>query len=272
MVVNLYYTNPDLIPADQAGFGYLLPRSVSLEQNPERALGVIFGSFSSGPRGADAYRKDESIHVPGRGDFESLRTKLKVDLDKATTANHQPAIKVLTTALEKVNRDIADSTPDTDSEIRSRYGQDTAPGSKLTIMLGGHWWSDWSDSDIPSEDEAIQMSLSVLARHMKISEKPTVAKARLARNAIPQYPVGYRQHMSTIHTAIMEQYQGRLKVAGPWYQGGVGVNDCIKKAKEVALYIREGWEGCTGLQDYTRPEVWYVADKATGRMKVDEPS
>ena len=41
MVVNLHYST-DVIPVK--GFGYLIPRSISMEQNPERALGVIFAS------------------------------------------------------------------------------------------------------------------------------------------------------------------------------------------------------------------------------------
>ncbi|KAF2115366.1 hypothetical protein BDV96DRAFT_575351 [Lophiotrema nucula] len=41
-VVNLYFPTPNLIP--HKGFGYLIPESVPFEQNPERALGVIFDS------------------------------------------------------------------------------------------------------------------------------------------------------------------------------------------------------------------------------------
>lgn len=41
MVVNLYYDNVDLVPD---GFGYLIPRSLAPEQNPEDGLGVIFSS------------------------------------------------------------------------------------------------------------------------------------------------------------------------------------------------------------------------------------
>ncbi|KAM3524004.1 hypothetical protein NHJ13051_004807 [Beauveria bassiana] len=41
MTVNLWYPTPNMKPP---GFGYLIPRSVPLEQNPERALGVFFDS------------------------------------------------------------------------------------------------------------------------------------------------------------------------------------------------------------------------------------
>lgn len=45
MVVNLYYTNPSLLP--RHGFGYLIPNSIHPDQNPERALGVVFDSDAS---------------------------------------------------------------------------------------------------------------------------------------------------------------------------------------------------------------------------------
>ncbi|KAM3513935.1 hypothetical protein MY11210_002367 [Beauveria gryllotalpidicola] len=41
MTVNLWYPTPDMKPP---GFGYLIPRAVPPEQNPERALGVFFDS------------------------------------------------------------------------------------------------------------------------------------------------------------------------------------------------------------------------------------
>ncbi|KAK8027840.1 protoporphyrinogen oxidase [Apiospora marii] len=43
MVVNMWYPNEDLLAANP-GFGYLIPQGVSEEQNPERALGVLFDS------------------------------------------------------------------------------------------------------------------------------------------------------------------------------------------------------------------------------------
>lgn len=45
MVVNLFFANPDILPVH--GFGYLLPRTVPFEENPERALGVVFDTDAS---------------------------------------------------------------------------------------------------------------------------------------------------------------------------------------------------------------------------------
>lgn len=160
MVVNLYYSEPDLIPVQ--GFGYLIPRSIPFTQNPERALGVIFGSDSS-------------------------------------------------------------------------VGQDTAPGTKLTVMMGGHWWDGWQESDYPDHETAVEMARSLLERHLQIKATPTVARSRLQRNAIPQYTVGHRDRMHDLSQAVREDFSRRLTLAGSWY-AGVGVTDCVTQGYLAASY------------------------------------
>ncbi|KAL1954217.1 hypothetical protein VTO42DRAFT_1497 [Malbranchea cinnamomea] len=176
MVVNLYYPQPDLLPV--RGFGYLIPRSIPLEQNPERALGVIFASESS-------------------------------------------------------------------------VGQDTAPGTKLTVMLGGHWWDEWTDEDLPDEQCAIEMARSLLRRHLNVDAEPTLAKARLQRNAIPQYAVGHVQRMTDLRDELVDAYDSRLRVAGAWFTG-VGINDCVLEARLAAAAVSMG-EDRTGLEKYITP-------------------
>lgn len=162
MVVNLYYDNPNLIP--YRGFGYLIPRSAPIEQNPERALGVIFGSDSS-------------------------------------------------------------------------VGQDTAPGTKLTVMMGGHWWDDWLESDLPDPKTAISMARSLLKRHLGITDSPSATTARLQRDAIPQYTVDHLMRMENLSEAVRDEFNGRLTLAGNWYNmHGVGVLNCITQAYLAASY------------------------------------
>ncbi|KAL2854460.1 hypothetical protein BJY01DRAFT_205202 [Aspergillus pseudoustus] len=156
MVVNLYYPNPNLIPV--RGFGYLIPRSIPSEQNPERALGVIFASESG-------------------------------------------------------------------------VGQDSAPGTKLTVMMGGHWWDGWQESDYPDHDTAIKMAQSLLQRHLNITDTPTVARARLQRDAIPQPTINYRQRMLALSDSAKGELNSRLTLAGAWYSlGSTGVVDGIRQA------------------------------------------
>ncbi|KAI2013466.1 oxygen-dependent protoporphyrinogen oxidase [Ophidiomyces ophidiicola] len=173
MTVNLYFKSSNLVPVH--GFGYLIPRSIPLEQNPERALGVVFMS---------------------------------------------------------------------DSNI----GQDTARGTKLTVMLGGHWWSHWEDSELPSEEKGIEMARKLLKRHLQITEEPVVARAKLMKQAIPQYTVGHATRMADLHEILMQEAPG-LKVAGSWFTG-VAVNDCIRAARLTANSILSGNDEETGLERY----------------------
>ncbi|ETI19578.1 protoporphyrinogen oxidase [Cladophialophora carrionii CBS 160.54] len=212
MVINLYYSNPNLLSI--RGFGYLIPRSVPVEQNPERALGVLFGSETSG-------RFDSPVIVP-QGPYDG---------------------------------------PDV-------VQQDTATGTKLTVMMGGHWWSEWAASDLPTEKQAIEMAQTLLKRHLNINEQPAVAKARLNRNCIPQPPVGYAQDMATIHDALLSTYNGRFKVLGPWWQGLPGMNDCVRVARETAWAIRDQKDDLTGLQNYMR-ESWVVTHLPTRQATIE---
>ena len=170
MVVNLYYRNPSLLSTK--GFGYLLPRSLGIEQNPERALGVIFDSDAA-------------------------------------------------------------------------LGQDAVEGTKLTVMLGGHWWDDFDS--YPSEDKGALMARRVLERHLKITETPIAVRVSLQKNCIPQYEVGHGQKMAVANQEL-KAYEGRLMVAGSSYTG-VGLNDCVKAGTMCAAELTIG-ELETGLGSF----------------------
>ena len=177
MVVNLYYEDPDVLP--ERGFGYLLPRSIPFEQNPECALGVVF---------------------------------------------------------------------DSDATV----GQDTASGTKVTVMLGGHWWHGMDS--YPDEDEAAAMAQSILLRHLNISEQPAKVRVSLQRDCIPQYTVGHESRLKKAHSELWDDYQGRLTVAGNSYTG-VGLNDCVRAARDVVMKIKNGVD-VTGLEEFATPKAW----------------
>ncbi|QSZ33754.1 hypothetical protein DSL72_005325 [Monilinia vaccinii-corymbosi] len=177
MVVNLYYRDEDILP--ERGFGYLIPRSIPFEQNPEFALGVVFDSVAT-------------------------------------------------------------------------VGQDTVPGTKVTVMLGGHWWDGFET--YPDEEEGVSMAKSVLKRHLNIDQEPEMVHASLQKDCIPQYTVGHEQRLEQAHYELLSAYKGRLAVAGNSYTG-VGVNDCVKAAKLVASNVARG-NDITGLERFTEPKWW----------------
>jgi oxygen-dependent protoporphyrinogen oxidase len=171
MVVNLYYQNPNLLPVD--GFGYLIPRSVPYEQNPECGLGVIFASASS---------VGESPVAP------------------------YPTIS-----------------------------QDSAPGTKITIMFGGHYWDGWKKEDYPDHETAVRMARTMLERHIGITDAPTVVRTRLQENAIPQYKPGHLKNMYQLSLAVKDDFYSRLVLAGNSYNG-VGVGDCVRQGILAATH------------------------------------
>lgn len=176
MVVNLFFTNPSILPVH--GFGYLLPRSIALEQNPERALGVVFDSDAS-------------------------------------------------------------------------LGQDDASGTKITVMLGGHWWDGFET--YPTEEEGASMARAILKRHLGISEAPAVVSVSLQHDCIPQYSVGHEDRMAAA-SHVLEGWGGRLRVAGNSYTG-VGLNDCIRAARDVVKGLVDGTKG-TGLESFVGGKKW----------------
>jgi oxygen-dependent protoporphyrinogen oxidase len=181
MVVNLFYRSPFLLP--EAGFGYLIPRSISFSQNPECALGVVYDSYSS-------------------------------------------------------------------------VGQDAAPGTKVTVMLGGHWWDAFDH--YPSEEEGVEMAIAVLRRHLNITDVPDKMMVGLQEDCIPQYTVGHEMRLKSAHSQLMGAFKGKLSVAGNWVEG-VGLNDCVRGARDLVLKLK-GTAGAvddaTGLEDFQASRRW----------------
>lgn len=192
MTVNLFFPKPYLVPVQ--GFGYLIPQNVPFEQNPERALGVIF---------------------------------------------------------------------DSDAVV----GQDTTSGTKLTVMLGGHWWNSWEH--YPDESEGLELARSVIERHLGITEEPAAYNINLSKDCIPQYTVGYQDRLKDYAETLKDDFRGRVRVVGNQF-GGVGVNDCIKGAWSLVRELRDdGWKDRkTGLERMTDEREWIVAPAShSSRMR-----
>jgi len=164
-VVNLYFQNPHLVPV--RGFGYLIPKTVAPELNPEQCLGVIFDSEASLPEGLAGIWKG----VPAE-----------------------------------------------------------ATGTKLTVMMGGHYWK--GRNTYPDDGMALRNACSLIKRHLGIVDYPAIAQVSTQVNAIPQYTVGHHDRMEFGHELLKLYFNGRLAVAGSSYSG-VGINDCTRSAYEV---------------------------------------
>jgi oxygen-dependent protoporphyrinogen oxidase len=131
-------------------------------------------------------------------------------------------------------------------------GQDSIPGTKLTVMLGGHWWDGWDT--FPDEEEAASMAKAVLARHLKITEEPRCIIATLQKDCIPQYTVGHSRRMKSMQTLLIDHFKSRLRVAGSSYTG-VGLNDCVRSAFDISATMVPD-QKATGLEGIINQGKW----------------
>jgi oxygen-dependent protoporphyrinogen oxidase len=97
--------------------------------------------------------------------------------------------------------------------------------SRLTVMLG---------RDDVGEEEARNLALKALKKHLHITDAPAVSLVVRAPHVFPQFKVGHDKLIQEIET----------KTAGLWllgnYLAGPGVNDCIARAQSVAeSFLRE---------------------------------
>jgi len=183
MTVNLYYRTPFLHPP---GFGYLIPLATPLEQNPERALGVVFDTSYSSDPGSETNTED-------------------------MCGPHQDSV--------------------------------SSRGTKMTVMLGGHYWSGWPG--FPTEEEGLEMAKLLLRRHLGITEDPAASAVNLQKDCIPQYTVGHEKRIRSIHQKLLDDYSGKLRIASNWARG-VGVNDCLRSAWDIAQEL--DMQNKTGLE------------------------
>lgn len=136
-------------------------------------------------------------------------------------------------------------------------GQDDIPGTKLTVMLGGHWWQGWTE--LPHEEEGAAMAQAVIRRHLGVAEEPVASRVSVQKDCIPQYTVGHSHRMVQAHKNIRSEFASKLTVAGSSYTG-VGVNDCIRSAWDAAECIIDGIGG-TGLEQFASTKSWALMPK-----------
>lgn len=86
------------------------------------------------------------------------------------------------------------------------------------------------------------MAELVLARHLKITDKPDQVLATLHKNCIPQYTVGHKERLQSVDAGIRRMFGNRLSVGGAWVDG-VGVNDCVFSGAFQGLSVGKGYTG-----------------------------
>ena len=172
MTVNIWYPLQDM---KRPAFGYLIPKGVPEEQNPERALGVFF-----------------------------------------------------------------------DSDVIPQGGPDELPGTKLFVLMGGHYYEG---REPPSEEEAIEQAKAVLERHLGIpQDAPCHAIARLAKDCIPQHNVGHADMLRNTRMELLAGFHSRLTVANGSY-GRLGALGALRNGFHAAQQLLGG-DDPTGLNQH----------------------
>lgn len=128
------------------------------------------------------------------------------------------------------------------------------PGTKLTVMMGGHYWDSWPI--LPSEEMAGAMAKAVVERHLGIpAEEDVVVGAKLCRDCIPQHTVGHFDRMRQAHYELLDTFKGQLTVAGPSYTT-VGILPAMRAGFDAALRIARGHGSPWHLRDGGKVGAW----------------
>ena len=159
---------------------------------------------------------------------------------------------------------------DSDREQLGNGGGDTVPGTKFTVLLGGHLWDDLPLDQWPDAAQAADMAKRIVARHLGIPQHETdraVASTKVCRSCIPQHYVGHWARMAQAKRELEDGFGGRLAVAGPSYQMP-GVLGSIRAGYDLALWISGGYPkeydpllfpvGDTGLGRFAEERKWFV--------------
>jgi protoporphyrinogen/coproporphyrinogen III oxidase len=153
---------------------------------------------------------------------------------------------------------------DSDREAAAAVSErQSAPGTKLTVMLGGHYW-DYLDADSwPDEKEATAMAMDTIHRQLGIPPtQPVFTSTKVCRNCIPQHLVGHRERMAQAHAELYDAFRGTLAVVGSSYTAP-GVLPSLKAGRDMALQVSgQGYK----LEDGTEHDMMHVGPTGLSRF------
>jgi oxygen-dependent protoporphyrinogen oxidase len=111
--------------------------------------------------------------------------------------------------------------------------------TRLTVKL--------KQTNMPDK-EARVLALQAMERHLGIAEQPDIPMVYQAKDVFPQFFIGHEKRMKDLEAELAKKYP-RLRLAGN-YLYGVGVSDCVARARSVAksfLSEAESWSRSSGV-------------------------
>ena len=154
---------------------------------------------------------------------------------------------------------------------------DTVPGTKVTVMLGGHHWDDIPAGFLPDaatdDSAAIDAAKETLSIQLGIPpEAWQAASTKLCADCIPQHLVGHSARMEAADGELRRAFRGKLAVAGGSYTAP-GVLGSIRAARDVAwqtagkfrsFMLEDGEE--RRLEDWGDDARWTVGETGLERF------
>ncbi len=108
--------------------------------------------------------------------------------------------------------------------------------TRLTVMMGGR---HHPEIDKKSDQEIIELALQALSQQLGICKIPDVMQIKRAREAIPQYELGYANWRKQLEQAL-SLFSSRLLISGSSW-AGVSINDGIAYSRRLAQQIAREW-------------------------------
>lgn len=110
--------------------------------------------------------------------------------------------------------------------------------TKITAMLGGYMFNNQDTTVIPSHSEMKQSVYKILQNHLGF-EMSDISEGHLeitvAKNALPQYKVGYDNWQQKVEEAFISDYKGKISLGGMGFASGPGVPDVIIDSMKDAV-------------------------------------
>ncbi|XP_015989548.1 protoporphyrinogen oxidase isoform X2 [Rousettus aegyptiacus] len=112
----------------------------------------------------------------------------------------------------------------------------SAPGLRVTVMLGGAWLQTLEAGSSGLSRELLQrQAQEAAATQLGLKGPPSHCLVHLHRNCIPQYTLGHWEKLESA-TRFLAAHRLPLTLAGASYRG-VAVSDCIESGRQAAAQV-----------------------------------
>ncbi|EFW99918.1 protoporphyrinogen oxidase [Grosmannia clavigera kw1407] len=232
MVVNLHYAQTGLNGANR-GFGYLIPATVPLAENPEGALGVIFDT-----------------------DRELVQRRLTEDEGGLEDGSKREG------EVGQPNPDESGTTFTVmlGGHYWDDYGPEDYPSEAQAVAMAEAVVQRHLRLSLADETGASSLS--------DVAPSPIATRAKLCRGCIPQHYVGHADRMAAADGELAAAFGRRLAVAGGSFTAtGPGVLPSIRSARDVALRTAgRGYRLRRARNGRNETEMAHVGDTGLGRF------